>query len=97
VAVFFFAEVEELLRSKPCMSRYKRLDTVLLYLNFLLYRRIRRPHLGLKFFAISLLNPVQVEDILIEHKINEGLIVNEVNTVCCCFPEFACFLICTKD
>ncbi|KAM0925356.1 hypothetical protein ACQ4PT_004269 [Festuca glaucescens] len=43
------------------------------------FGRIRRPHLGLKFSAISLLNPVQVEDILIEHKINEGLIVEEVS------------------
>ncbi|KAK1668068.1 hypothetical protein QYE76_056227 [Lolium multiflorum] len=43
------------------------------------FGRIRRPHLGLKFSAISLLNPVQVEDILIEHKINEGLIVHEVS------------------
>ncbi|XP_071684596.1 uncharacterized protein [Lolium perenne] len=43
------------------------------------FGRIRRPHLGLKFSATSLLNPVQVEDILIEHKINEGLIVHEVS------------------
>ncbi|KAM0827087.1 hypothetical protein ACQ4PT_068419 [Festuca glaucescens] len=43
------------------------------------FGRIRRPHLGLNFFAISLLNPIQVEDILIEHKINEGLIVKEVS------------------
>jgi hypothetical protein len=49
-----------------------------MYLISLLYRRIRRPHLGLKFSAISLLNPVHVEDILIKHKIKEGLIVLEV-------------------
>ncbi|KAK1668069.1 hypothetical protein QYE76_056228 [Lolium multiflorum] len=41
--------------------------------------RIPRPHLGLKFDAISLLNPVQVEKILIEYKIDEGLIVHEVS------------------
>ncbi|KAM0925347.1 hypothetical protein ACQ4PT_004268 [Festuca glaucescens] len=43
-------------------------------------RRIPRPHLGLKFNAISLLNPVQVEKILIEYKIDEGLIVHEVSS-----------------
>ncbi|XP_051226801.1 uncharacterized protein [Lolium perenne] len=43
------------------------------------FGRIRRPHLGLKFSAISLLNPVHVEDILIKHKIKEGLIVLEVS------------------
>jgi hypothetical protein len=68
-----------------------------MYLIFILYRRIRRPHLGLKFSAISLLNPVHVEDILIEHKINEGLIVKEVDIVSCCFDELACFVFCTKD
>lgn len=43
------------------------------------FGRIRRPHPGLKFSAISLLNPVHVEDIWIKHKINEGLIVKEVS------------------
>uniref|UniRef100_A0ACD5VTP4 Uncharacterized protein n=1 Tax=Avena sativa TaxID=4498 RepID=A0ACD5VTP4_AVESA len=43
------------------------------------FGRIRRPHLGLKFSAISLLNPVLVEDIWIEHKIKDGLIVEEVS------------------
>ncbi|CAM0883467.1 unnamed protein product [Alopecurus aequalis] len=43
------------------------------------FGRIRRPHLGLKFSAISLLNPVHVEDILIKHKISDGLIVEEVS------------------
>ncbi|KAM0925342.1 hypothetical protein ACQ4PT_004265 [Festuca glaucescens] len=45
------------------------------------FERIRRPHLGLKFSAISLLNPVQVEKILIEYKIDEGLIVEELENM----------------
>jgi membrane-associated protease RseP (regulator of RpoE activity) len=45
----------------------------------------------LKFDAISLLNPVRVEQILIVCGIGEGLVVREVHIACCCFPEFACF------
>nr|CDM87046.1 unnamed protein product [Triticum aestivum] len=39
---------------------------------------IPRPHLRLKFNAISLLNPAHVEHILVECEIDEGLIVTEV-------------------
>ncbi|KAM0846077.1 hypothetical protein ACQ4PT_055915 [Festuca glaucescens] len=40
---------------------------------------IPRPHLGLKFNAISLLNPAHVEQILVVCGIDEGLIVREVS------------------
>ncbi|CAM0948576.1 unnamed protein product [Alopecurus aequalis] len=43
------------------------------------FQRIRRPHLGLKFDAISLLNPAHAEKILLECEIDEGLIVAEVS------------------
>ncbi|XP_051184866.1 uncharacterized protein [Lolium perenne] len=43
------------------------------------FRHIPRPHLGLKFDAISLLNPVRVEQILIVCGIDEGLVVREVS------------------
>ncbi|KAM3355277.1 hypothetical protein ACQJBY_025823 [Aegilops geniculata] len=43
------------------------------------FQRIPRPHLGLKFNAISLLNPAHVEHILVECEIDEGLIVTEVS------------------
>jgi hypothetical protein len=68
-----------------------------MYLIFLLYRRIRRPQLGLKFSAISLLNPVHVEKILIEYNIDEGLIVEEVDIVFLFFSEFAWFVVDTED
>ncbi|XP_051186447.1 uncharacterized protein [Lolium perenne] len=40
--------------------------------------RIPRPHLGFKFFAIKLLDPLYIDKIVREHKIDDGLIVNEV-------------------
>jgi hypothetical protein len=45
------------------------------------HRRIPRPHLGFKFFAIKLLDPLYIDKIVREHKIDDGLIVNEVFNV----------------
>jgi hypothetical protein len=68
-----------------------------MYLIFRLHRRIPRPHLGLQFNAISLLNPAHVEQILVVCGVDEGLVVQEVHIVCSWFPEFACFVVHTKD
>jgi hypothetical protein len=46
-------------------------------------RRIHRPHLGFKFFAIKLLDPLYIEKIWRKYNIDDGLIVNEVYNVYC--------------
>ena len=43
------------------------------------FQCIPRPHLGLKFSAISLLDPIYVEKISLECNVDEGLIVEEVS------------------
>uniref|UniRef100_A0ACD5W5H8 Uncharacterized protein n=1 Tax=Avena sativa TaxID=4498 RepID=A0ACD5W5H8_AVESA len=45
------------------------------------FRSIPRPHLGLRFNAIGLLNPAHVEKILISCGIDEGLIVKELENM----------------
>jgi hypothetical protein len=55
-----------------------------LIIKWLLYRSIPRPHLGLKFFAIKLLDPAHIEKIRRKFNIDRGLIVQEVWNVYCC-------------
>lgn len=43
------------------------------------FGRISRPHLGLKFSAIKLLDPPLIEQILVKCSIDSGLIVQEVS------------------
>ncbi|XP_047049634.1 uncharacterized protein LOC124654681 [Lolium rigidum] len=43
------------------------------------FRRIPRPHLGLQFNAISLLNPAHAEQISVVCGVDEGLVVQEVS------------------
>ena len=59
------------------MTHLKRV-TCLCLNSINMYRRIPRLHLGLKLFAIKLLDPSHIERIRRKCKIDSGLIVQEV-------------------